>query len=428
MRTSFGVRVCLVLAGAILSPATAARGQELARDTLRLSLAEAQRIATERNATFLALSERIEVERGALRQARLLFNPEAEAEMPAVLSGDGIDRYEARVSQEIEWAGQRGLRVDAAELGVRTARLDVDRAHLELTAEVSRAYYTALAARRRLEHAAELLDLNERLGNAVGIQEAEGEISVMDANIALIEVGRARARLLSAQREARSADAMLMILLGVEPSAAVLEMETEVPPAPLATALDPNALVEHAIESRADLAALRVLVEQAGLNARLAAREAIPNVRIGAIAEREEDSGTRFGIAVGLPIPIWNRNQGLVQQREAEARQAALLLDAAELRVRSEVLDAWRRYVSASEEAAVLEEQVLDPAHQNQEMLAIAYEAGRIDLNALVLLRNQLLEAELEYWTAWLTQRDALVDLELATGSAISNDSIEGQR
>ena len=426
MRTSFGVRVCLVLAGAILAPATAARGQELARDTLRLSLAEAQRIATERNATFLALSERVNVERGALRQARLLFNPEAEAEAPAVLSGDGIDRYEARVSQEIEWAGQRGLRVDAAELGIRTARLDVDRARLELTAEVGRAYYAALATRRRLEHAAELLALNERLAAAVGIQEAEGEISVMDANIARIEVGRARARLLSAQREARSADATLVLLLGLEPTAE-LELDTEVPPAPQPTALDPNALVQSAVDSRADLAALRVLVEQAEVRARLATREAIPNVRLGAIAEREEDTGTRFGVAVGLPIPIWNRNQGLVQQREAEARQAALLVEAAELRIRSEVLDAWRRYVSASEEAAVLEEQVLEPAHENQEMLATAYEAGRIDLNALVLLRNQLLEAELDYWTAWLTQRDALVDLELATGSALSNDSIEGQ-
>ena len=425
MRTSIGVRVCLVLAGAMLSPATAVRGQELGHDTLRLSLAEAQRIAIERNPSFLALSERIDVERGALRQARLLFNPEAEAEAPGVLSGDGIDRYEARVSQEIELAGQRGLRVDAAELGVRTARLDVDRARLELTTEVSRAYYGALAARRRLEHAAELLALNVRLGDAVGIQEAEGEISVMDANIARIEVGRARARLLSAQREARSTDATLMLFLGVEPSA-TLELEGDVPPAPLAAALDPDSLVELAVDSRADLAAQRVFVEHADLHARLASREAIPNVRLGAIAEREEDTGTQFGVSVGLPLPIWNRNQGLVEQRQAEARQAALLLVAAELRIRTEVLDAWRRYVSASEEAAVLEEQVLDPAHENQEMLATAYEAGRIDLNALVLLRNQLLEAELEYWTAWLAQREALVDLELATGSVLSTDSIEG--
>ena len=429
MTTSIRMMSWVSVSLAVTLVASPAEGQTpTVPDTLRLTLAEAQRIALDANPAFLADAQEVAISQGALRQARLLFNPEGEVELPGAFSGGALDRYEAQVSQEIEWAGQRGLRVDAAELGVRRAERDVAQARRELLADVARAYYATMAARRRADVAAEVQALNERLATAVRIQADEGEISVLEANLASIEVGRTRARLLSARRQAATAELGLVRLLGIAPGAPiVLPAPDTLAPPPLM--LDPDSLVAAALAARSDLAARRAEAQQADVLARLARREAIPNVRVGGIAAQEEGSGSpEFGVVVSLPLPLWNRNQGLIEQREAEARRAELAVEAAELRVRTEVMNAWRRYVTAREEAALLRAQVLGPAHANQELLTIAYEAGRIDLSTLVLLRNELTEAELDYWDAWFGLNEAHTDLQAATGSLAIDDDNEGSR
>ena len=287
---------------------------------------------------------------------------------------------------------------------------------------MSVAFYTALAAEERLRVATEVAGLNERLMEAVRIQLREGEISIMEANLAAIEVGRARARVLSARRTATSAQLALGRLVGAPPEVAV-RVETEVAPAPAPKTLDPDGLLAAALEQRPDLAAAATAVLQSETLTRLARREAIPNLEIVAIAERDGiGSEPRVGLGVGLPLPFWDRNQGVVARRRAETDRAAYALEATRLEVRTEVIDAYRSYVAAAEEVAVFEADVLEPAQRTQEMLETAYEAGKTDLSALVLLRNQLLDAELSYWEAWLAQREALVRLRAATGELTIED------
>ena len=387
-------------------------------DTIRLTLAEAQQLSLQRNPAFLADAEARAIARGELRQAHaLLPNPQLEIEAPGAATDGGFGRYEAALSQEIEWAGQRGLRIDAAEGGVRRAtQLVRDAARLTL-ADASVAYYATVAAARRLDVVEEIFDSNQRLLAAVRTQVSEGEISALEGSLAEIEVARARARVLSARREARSAELALKRAIGLGPSAAI-ELDDELPDVPPPPSLQPDSLVQLALERRPDLAARSTAIAQLETSARLARREAIPNLEISSLIEREEASGeTRFGIGVGLPFPVWNRNQGTAASVRAEAQQAGWSRAATELQIRTEVADAYQAYVTANEEADIFERDVLQPAQENQRLLEIAYREGKIDLPALLLLRNQLLDAELSYWDAWLARRESLVELESATAS-----------
>jgi cobalt-zinc-cadmium efflux system outer membrane protein len=197
--------------------------------------------------------------------------------------------------------------------------------------------------------------------------------------------------------------------------------------------LDTDSLVALALARRPDVAAQTRAVDQYETLARLARREAIPNPRVGVFVEREElhtlssggpgapvlDIGLgppRVGVGVSVPVPIFNRNQGIAQERVARAEQARLSRQATELAVRTQVIDAVRAYRAASEEARLLEQDVLQPARSNQRLLETAFREGKVGLPTLVLLRNQLLDAELAYWDAWLVERRALVDLQSATG------------
>ena len=429
--------LALLVAG-LWAPARAAAQNATTADTLRLTLAEAQRLSLARNPSFLAEREEREIARGDLWQARVFLpNPQLEFEAPGTASDGGFGRYEAMLSQEIEWAGQRGLRIDVAESGVRRAAQQVRDAARLTVAETSIAYYAALAANRRLVVAEEIFASNERLLAAVRTQVREGEISRLEGSLAEIEVARARARVFAARREATSAELELKSSVGLPPDA-VIALSDELPEPPDATALRRDSLVQTALQRRPDLAARSAAVTEMQSTVRLARREAIPNLEISSLAEREDASGrSSFGVGVGLPFPLWNRNQGTVARLRAEVQQATWSKNATELRIRSEVADAYQSYLAASAESEIFERDVLQPAQENQRLLETAYREGKIDLPALLLLRSQLLDAELSYWDAWLARRRSLVELDAATASIgsgfpeidpTSNDDIESGR
>lgn len=408
--------LALLLVG--VRPAAAQTPSAAVADTITLSLEQAQRLSLRQNPQFLAESREGAIARGQLRQARLpAFNPQASLELPGVATGGGSE-YEASLTQEVEWAGQRGARVRAAGFGVQRADLTVRNAARITLGDVSNAYFDTYAARQRLQLAEELLNLNEQLLRAVRIQLREGEVSALEANLAEVELGRARARVLAARRELTSAELQLKRLIGFSPDQAI-RLPGAVPAAAPAPPTGRDSLVALALGRRPDLVAQRTAVMESQALSDLARREGRPNVSVGVLARREGDGGDpQVGLGVSVPFPVLNRNQGRLAEQQARTSQAELQARAVELAVRTEVTDALRTYQTATEEETVYAALVLQPTRENRALLEIAYREGKIDLATLLLVRNQLLDAELGYWDTWLAQRRAQVFLEVATGAS----------
>lgn len=403
-------------------------------DSLALTLAEARRRALQYNPAFRAERESRGIAAGGLRQARLLrFNPDVSLLVPGPGIAGSRNAAEFTLLQEVEVAGQRGLRTSAARFGVtRADAMATDAARLTL-AEASLAFFRAVAAARRLEVTREVLQLTERLLDAVRTQSREGEISVLEGNLAEIEFGRARGRVLAAQREAVVSSLELARVTGTAPGvplklvAPALDSAmqggpppTDVRSAAQMAALDADSLSAIALARRPDLSAAVATVRQADVLVDVSRREALPNLRVGVLAERTPgEMRTRLGPAIGMTLPVFNRASGLVAQRQAESRQAQYLRDATQLRVRTEVAAATRALQAASAELAVFESSVRQPARANSALLEAAFRAGKIALPTLLLLRNQLLDAELGYWQAWLARQESLTQLESATGALV---------
>lgn len=413
------------LTGDAQTPSAAARA---VGDTLSLRLREAQRLVLRQGPEFLATQQERAIARGELRQARLpVFNPEFGVIVPSGRGSTAIPG-ELALSQGIEIGGQRGLRATAARLGVTRADAIVGDAARTTLADVSRAFLAAVAADRRREIAEATLALNQRLVEAVRIQAREGEVSALEANLAEIELGRARARSSQAQRELTTAQLELKRLLGLMPDAAVQPV-VDSSFMTVGSSLDANAtaqdsLIAVALRQRPDVAASAATIRELETLTSLARRGNVPNLRAGVVTERDRKAGIGLGVSVGLSLPLLNRNQGLVDRRRAELAQATLQARATELRVRVEVAAAWRTLRAAEQELAAYTESVLEPARYNSTLLETAYRAGKITLPTLLLLRSQLFEAELGYWDAWVTRNDARVRLDEATGALLNDTTL----
>ena len=396
-------------------------------DTVRLTLDDARARALRANPELVAARFDTAIARGELGQASLplRFNPVGD-----VLGARGGNGLEAGISQELEVFGQRGVRVGARRAGVERATAGVANATRLVIGAVDRTFYRLVSTSRRLALAEEILGLNQRLADVAQRQLAAGEISRLDFNLAVVELGRSRSRMLTARRERVQTALELERLVGLPrgtPLTPVFDpsVHTERDLQPLAdsaSVLDVEQLTQRALGRRPDVIERSAATREATAEAALARREALPNLILRGASEPSGD-GRVLRPGVGLTLPVFNLNRGTVAARRATARQAELEGAAVATRVRTDIAAAASAYQSAAEEVDVLEATVLGPARQNRQLVETAYREGEVGLPVLLLIRNQAIDAELEYWTSWLAEREALAALLEATAENVPGAS-----
>ncbi len=413
------------------------RAQPVA-DTVRLSLAAAREAALRSNPDLRAAGLDTAIARGAFRQAGLVrFNPSAD-----LLLGVGANVAEPSLSQEIELFGQRGARRAVGRARVDLTRADVVNVRRLTLGAVDRTFYRLVAATRRTELADDVFALNQRLADVAERQLAAGEISRLDYNLAVVELGRSRAFAIAVRRERTQEDIELRRLLGVNanvPLQPVIDSTQHPAPADsariiapdviavlrMAGALDVDSLTALALRQRPDLAAATSAVRLATADVAVSRREGLPNLVARVASEaRNSGSGRVVRPGVGITLPLFNRNQGETEGKRAAVTQVTLQRDALTTRVRAEIAAAVMSYRSAAVQVEVLETTVLAPARQNRQLLETAYREGKVGLPVLLLIRNQVIGAELDYWSAWLAEREAIAVLAEATGANIASDRL----
>lgn len=403
-----------------------------ARDTIRLTLVEARALALRGNPELIATRLDTMIARGVLRQAGIIrFNPSAD-----VLGASGGNDTQLGVSQELELFGQRSARLRVGRAGYSRASAAVANATRLTLGDVDRAFYRLAFSSRRTALADEVLALNDRLQDIAQRQLVAGEISRLDLNLVTVERGRSHARALAARRDEARVAADFGRSLGVSPGTMIVaqvgdiqtvpgadtsEAGRRMQPLPDSAVLDVDSLMAAALGRRPDLVEREAARREATANVSLARRERFPNLIARAVAEpRNDGSGQVLRPGVGMTLPFLNRNQGTVQAQRAAARQAELGREALITRVRTEVVTAVATYRSATQEVESLETTVLTPARQNRQLVEIAYREGKVGLPVLLLIRNQAIDAELEYLNAWLQSREALAALSEATGANLT--------
>ncbi|MBI2795286.1 MAG: hypothetical protein HYX65_01095 [Gemmatimonadetes bacterium] len=133
--------ITAIAAGRLVAqpPAPAMRTAE--PDTLRLTVEDARALAQRQNPDLAVASLDVAIAQGQLRQARAI---RANPFLDVLAGGPGGTGPELSLAQEVEVAGQRGLRTAAAEAELtRTRFTTADRTRLVIHA-VDRAFYTGV--------------------------------------------------------------------------------------------------------------------------------------------------------------------------------------------------------------------------------------------------------------------------------------------
>jgi cobalt-zinc-cadmium efflux system outer membrane protein len=162
----------------------------------------------------------------------------------------------------------------------------------------------------------------------------------------------------------------------------------------------------------------------------------IPNFFIRAGAgysfERTEagrDVGSEFRVEVGVPLPIFDRNQGTIVQAEAQQRVAEAELRRLELGLRSRLAAAFRSYRDARRTVERYRAVVLGAAQQSYELFSARAQEMAAAYPQVMIARRTLGQVRAEHVRALIEARHAAVLLEgfLLTGGLDAPEAIPGE-
>ena len=380
--------------------------------TLEAALAE----AFARSPALAAAAADVGEARGRLLAARTLpYNPDLEFGLAdrAGPGGGSTDRG-AALTQQLEIGGQRSKRMRVAELELASVEARFQRIRHLLAASVAIAFAEAVAAEDLAELAATEAELAREMLDITRRRFEAGAANQVDLNLAMASTARAERRGEVARAVAIEARSLLAEQAGLDPAALPeLAGPLALPaggPAPLA------ALVEGALQRRADLAALRQARQAAEARLRLAKAGRIPDLSVGAFYEEEEGTDRIFGGGIGISLPLFNRNQGEIAEAKATLDRAAAESAAQELEVRREVFSALARYEAARTSAEKLGEQMVGSLAESLDLLERSFTAGKIGLSDLLVFRRELIGARQEHVEATTEAWIARIALDLAAG------------
>lgn len=394
---------------ALLCCALSAESQTVLTADRVLELAERQ------NPEVLIARARAAQAEGALLTARVRLpsHPEMDVFLGSRDNSAGGRSVEQDFSflQRFELGGQRGHRVAAANAGVTGRTFEVGVAALQ-------AQTVALAAFYRAAHAGELRRVNEQaLGlaeEAVRAAQARyeaGETAVLDVNVARVELARARREQLAAVSRLEGALGELREVLAL-PAQEPLHIQASLQGVDVPSV---DVLLSRLPEC-ADIQALSADLTQAEADLRLAQSARTPDLFAG-IGFRREEGEPVAGARFGLTLPLFQRQTGAIAVASARISESKAALAARRLALEARVRAAHARYAIAVQAAEAITSSAMPLLEENEHLTRESYQAGKIGLLELLVIRREGFAARREALDAQLEATLAAVEVRGVAGA-----------
>jgi cobalt-zinc-cadmium efflux system outer membrane protein len=360
----------------------------------------------------LGLRADLDLARADLVQARTWANPQLELGYEAPDSpADGPDETSVLLTQDVQLGGRRRLERIAAETGIDAAQAGAASARAALRAEVLARYYETLAGERIVADLEAHIGHLSRLAAVADRRRAVGDLSGYESRRIARLAQAAQTRLAIAQGEAELARGALSGLIAEPvPGLPAEQALAPPPPAPLDT-------LASRLDAASHIQALHLRREAAAAGLRAAGRPAIP-VTFG-VGQKRFDGGSgpdsdAILLEVGVPLPLFDRNQAAVARAAAQTSVAEARYGQARAVAAARLQALWQQTDALTAAASRMRSDDLPQAAELTRIALVSFEAGELDLVGLV----DALDADLE-------AREHVLDLELrARRAAIELDHL----
>ena len=378
------------------------------------SLAKAIELALEGNPEVAAAKRQWEATEGQVLQGRLRPNPELAYSLEDTRSKTRTQSWQLNLP--VELGGKRAARTKAAEKSREQAQAQLAELKATVRANVAAAYFDVLTAQERWVLARDSAALAKSSTDTVAKRVAAGKVSPVEESKARVAEAGVRVELAQAASEQRNALSRLFALLGrIDTPFTVLEGKAEnLPSAPSLADLQPL------ISSSPGMVLARIEVDRRKALTALEQSKRVPDVTVSFGMQRSNETQRNvllFGVSV--PLPVFDRNQGNLLEALKLEDKARDELQAATVRLHSEVAQARERLSTITAEVQSLQQDVLPGAKSAYDAATIGFENGKFNFLEVLDAQRTYFTAKSQYLKALGEAHRAAADIDRLLGASM---------
>jgi outer membrane protein len=435
---------------AILAFSLSANGQSSPPPPQNLTLAEAVRVALEKNPTVQAADAYAQAVHEGIAEAKAGRMPRVDftegftrGNNPVYVFGGllterqfnagdfapnflntppPLDIFHTQFSAALPLydAGQTGRRIKDAKLNVQGAGEAVKRTRQEVIFNVVKAYTSELLARENVRVGEAAVKAAQSDQERAQAQQEQGQAVPSDLLSAQVQLAQAEEDLLQSQNAADLAHAALNTAMGLSDDAdTVIETGLKESSFEAGTLADRE---QHALTTRPDLREANLGAERAANGSRMARADFLP--RLNAFSSWEEDNqtfltrgGNNWTAGVSLNFNIFDGGSNRARLAAAHYRQTQARAQASQMvaAVKLQVREAYLNLATAQKRVEV-SRRAQSEAEESLRIIQNRYEAGLATITDLLQVETAHTNAQKNYLNAEFDYRLSYAALELATG------------
>lgn len=406
------IRVLLIIFIVLMLP-----GLVFAEPEKTLTLQQALDTAITNNPQFKATQAKLGIGQAEIVSAGARLNP-------ALTSDNGIAEktYRLGIEKTFELGGKRQKRVAVAEAQKEALVAEINIILLDLRTNVRRGYTDLYNAQQHQKAAQEIIQVTEHLLEIARKREEAGDIAAVDVLQTDIANLSAKNELQATIAQVTEARNRLNALLN-QPldTALILAPPSEVPQTPFSqNNLDD--LLKTAFTNRPELQQLQQAIEVTKRQKELAYANRVPNLSLAVgpdwVVEPGQDALNVF-IVGNLEIPLFNRQQGPIQEALARQTQLEQEMMALTNKITLDVTNAFNALTSSRDRVMRYETELLPKLETVVEKSQRSFEEGKASILVPINAQQAYINTRLGYLKALMDYQNAISDLERAVGTGL---------
>jgi cobalt-zinc-cadmium efflux system outer membrane protein len=384
-------------------------------------------IARKDNKSLQVACYAIDAARAKLLQAGLRSNPRLDLSTRSdfLFRNEGEYAASIGISQQFPISGRLLREKDVARVDIASAEAEVQEAERRLANDIAIAVARLVVVGQQILSRDALIALDEKLARTTRNRFKAAEVSEIDVNTVQLDLQRVVQERNLLQSQQQSLIVSLNTLLGRPPSAA-LEVDAAVPqPEPLP---DLQQLQRRAIESRPDLHAAMLASDRAEADMLLAKASRWEDWTVGLELSQDKQVITgapaqgvnrAIGVTVSIPLPLYNKGQGLIAAAQASGDQARARIAALQLDIDGEVAGAYGEVMRLQASLSQYGQRQFPLSGRSVRLAQQGYSQGLIQLSDVVQAQRQQTELHGAYLSTLDLYLQALARLHMAVGDNV---------
>jgi cobalt-zinc-cadmium efflux system outer membrane protein len=320
------------------------------------SLSDCETIFLKNNLSLLAAQFNIDGAKALTIQAKLWDNPYLSTEFNARNPENGkyfdigqSGQKAASIQQLIYMGGKKKAQIELAKTNQVIAALELQDLLRNLKFELKRSFYNLYFNHQQLEISNQQINNLDTLVKSYGIQSAKGNVPIKDyvrLQSLLLGLKNDRMEIIKSNIEEES---KLNILLADSIQVKPVLKESFFNKYMSQLHFNIFDLEQQALLLRPDFAVALQNVKSNEININLQKAMRVPDITLGSSWDQHGGAfDNQINLTLGLPLPLWNKNQGNIKFAESMTSLAKTDKQSEELKLKAEVASTYKKWFDAN--------------------------------------------------------------------------------